>query len=149
MTRTKNKIPMVVNMSCEGEVQCPLCNEFFSLSLFMPQDCTSDFFECPSCLQTIGVEKDTIQLSKEIATRRKGETNVIEDINVIKRVQWHLDVPVCRILSGIKAHVAALSLKERMWLFYQLGGETEDELALIMRELIRLRRKHKRPLKAV
>lgn len=72
-----------------------------------------------------------------------------DDVNIIKRVQWHLDVPVCRILAGVKNHIAALSLKERMWLFCHIGGDTPDELALIMWELIRLRAKHKRPLKTV
>ena len=72
-----------------------------------------------------------------------------DDVNIIKRVQWHLAVPVCSILAGIKAHVAAISMKERFWLFYHLGCETAEELALIMRELIRLRAKHKRPLKTV
>lgn len=67
----------------------------------------------------------------------------------IKRVKWHLDIPVCSILAGIKAHVAAISMKERFWLFYHLGCETAEDLVLIMWQLIRLRRKHKRRLKTV
>lgn len=90
----------------------------------------------------IGVDKDTVQMSDEIESKRR-------DIDVIKRIQYHLDTPVCRILSGIKTHLTTIGIKELSFLYWNLGGESIDELAEIIRGLIHLRRKHKRPLKAV
>lgn len=29
-----------------------------------------------------------------------------------KRVQWHLDVPACRLLSGIKRHIELISIDD-------------------------------------
>jgi len=141
--------PMVVNMSCEGQIQCPLCNELFSLKLFLPEECISDSFECPACLQMISIDKNTVQVGNAIANRRGFEKQINEDVNIIKRVQWHLDVPVCRILAGIKIHLTTISIKELFFLYWNLGGESIDDLALIIWQLIRLRRKHKRPLKTV
>ena len=135
----KKSIPKVVNMSCKGGVQCPIC-----YALFGPTEgktYTAGITNCPWCNKRIEIDWATADYGNAIISGR--------DVNVIRRVQWHLDVPVCRILSGIRAHVAALSMKERFWLYYHLGCETTEELVLIMRELIRLRRKHKRPLKTV
>jgi len=67
---------------------------------------------------------------------------------IIKRVQWHLGVPACKILEGVKNHVAAISYNERWFLFYWLGCKSAEELVALMWALIRLRRKHKRSSKA-
>ena len=147
MGKTKNKIPMVVNMVCDGEVQCPLCYASFS----MPggQDYKAGIMDCPWCHKKIEIDPNTADIGNAIINGRAVSNRTLEGVNVIKRVQWHLDVPVCRILAGIKNHIAALGLRERMWLSYHLGCETAEELALIMWGLIRLRAKHKRRLKAV
>lgn len=52
--------------------------------------------------------------------------------DVIKRVQWHLDIPVCRILAGLKIHIVTISFKERLRLFYWLGCESAEELIDLM-----------------
>jgi len=62
---------------------------------------------------------------------------------VIKRVQWHLDIPVCGILEGVRTHIAAISYNERWLLFYWLDCKSAEELVKLMWALIRLRRKHK------
>ena len=134
-------------MSCEGEIQCPIC-----YALFRPPEgetYTAGTTNCPWCNKKIEIDWATADCGNAIMSGRAVSKSTLDDVGVIRRVQWHLDVPVCGILSGIRAHIAALSLKERMWLFYQLGAETAEELAEIMRELIRLRSKHKRRLKTV
>ena len=143
----KKKIPLVANMSCKGEIQCPLCYSLFT----MPggQDYRAGIMECPWCHKKIEICKDTAEVGNAIIAGRVISKHAIDDVKVIRRIQWHLDIPVCSILAGIKAHVAAISIAERFWLFYQLGCETAEDLVLIMRQLIRLRTKHKRRLKAV
>jgi len=134
-------------MSCDGDVQCPVC-----YALFRPPEGKkygAGTTNCPWCNKRIEIDWATADVGNAIISGRFRGNKSDDDAEIIKRVHWHLDLPVCRILSGIKAHIAACSLKERFWLYYHLGGETVDELALIMRELIRLRRKHKRRLKTV
>jgi len=38
------------------------------------------------------------------------------------RIKWHLNVPVCRTLGGLKIHLAAISLAERWKLIYAFGA---------------------------
>lgn len=140
----RGKGAKVVNMNREGEIQCPLCFKFFNI---VGKESLTGTVECVYCGQTIGFDHSSLELAYTIAAWSTPESFKIEDV-IIKRVQWHLDVPVCRILAGLKIHIAALGLKERMWLFYLLGCETADELANIMWQLIRLQKKHKRSLKA-
>ena len=135
-------------MSCEGEVQCPLCYALFA----MPdgQVYKAGIMECPWCHEKIEICRDTAEVGNAIIVGWPiSLQKPLDNVSIIKRVQWHLDIPVCRILAGIKAHVAAINIAERFWLFYHLGCETAEDLVRIMWELIRLRRKHKRPLKAV
>ena len=143
MAKTKTKNPLVVNMACNGDVQCPVCDVFFNLYCLVAINWDG---KCPNCRSEIEIDQDAIELSCAIRSRLNKEQKQLEGM-ILRRVQWHLDVPVCRILSGIRAHVAALGLKERMWLFYQLGADTAEELVEIMRELTKLRCKHKRRLK--
>jgi len=142
----RGKGAKVVNMSCEGEIQCPIC--YASFTVPYGQAYTAGVMDCPLCHKKIEIDTDTAEIGNAIINGRAVFNRTIKDVDVIKRVQWHLDVPVCRILAGIKTHIAALGLKERFWLFYQLGGESADELVNIMWQLIRLQRKHKRSLKA-
>ena len=146
MKKQKKKIPFVANMSCEGQVQCPLCYGLFT----MPdgQDYRAGIMECPWCHKKIDIGRDTAEMGNAIIAGRAISTKTLDHVSIIKRVQWHLDVPVCSILAGIKAHVAAISINERFWLFYHLGCETAEDLVRIIWELIRLRRKHKRSLNA-
>lgn len=58
-----------------------------------------------------------------------------------ERVAWHLTVPVCRILRGLKTHLSLLSLKERGRLCYLFRCETVKQLERVMWELIKLRKK--------
>ena len=46
-----------------------------------------------------------------------------------ERVQWHLDVPVCRILRGLKIHLTFVSLGERWRLCWYFDVETTEALA--------------------
>ena len=45
-----------------------------------------------------------------------------------ERVQWHLEVPVCRILRGLKTHLAVINLGERWRLCWYFGVETTEVL---------------------
>jgi hypothetical protein len=45
-----------------------------------------------------------------------------------ERVQWHLDVPVCRILRGLKTHLAVISLSERWRLCWYFGVDSAEAL---------------------
>jgi len=45
-----------------------------------------------------------------------------------ERVQWHLDVPVCRILRGLKTHLAVIGLGERWRLCLYFGVDSAEKL---------------------
>ena len=54
-----------------------------------------------------------------------------------KQILWHLSVPVCRTLSGIKIHIATISLRERWDLCYILGCSSAESLVKRMWGIIR------------
>jgi len=71
----------------------------------------------------------------QINTVYKSESSADE------RVAWHLTVPACRILTGLKTHISLLGLKERWYLCNVFRCETARQLERIMWELVKLRKK--------
>ena len=116
-------------MTSDGDIQCPVCDIYFNL---YPLIAINWDGKCPNCRSEIEVDQDTIELSCAIRCRLNREEQQ-KDGRILHRMQWHLDLPVCEILKGIKTHVAALSMKERFWLFYHLGCESAEDLVLIMK----------------
>lgn len=58
-----------------------------------------------------------------------------------ERIIWHLDTPVCEIMSGVRTHVQFLNLKEMWGLCYALKCDSPEELAVVMWKMIQKRRK--------
>ena len=53
------------------------------------------------------------------------------------RLMWHLTVPVCRTLYGLKIHIATISLCERWQLCYLFGVNEAPELVRILWNMIK------------
>jgi len=63
----------------------------------------------------------------------------------IERVDWHLDVPVCEMLSGLKIHLACCGMAERWHLCFILRCTTTEQLCKEMWARIKARKKdHKK-----
>ena len=75
-------------------------------------------------------DKDRLQQRDEIVTEQEHN-----------RVEWHLDVPACRTLRGLKIHIDTIGLREAWWLCYQCNCDSLKQLVAVMWQLIRLRRK--------
>ena len=45
-----------------------------------------------------------------------------------ERVKWHLSIPVCRTLSGLRIHLRHTGLYERQWLCWYFMCDSMDEL---------------------
>jgi hypothetical protein len=54
-----------------------------------------------------------------------------------ERIIWHLSVPVCEIMSGVRTHIRHLGLCEVWKLCYALRCRTPDELPAVMWKLIK------------
>jgi len=58
------------------------------------------------------------------------------------RIQWHLDVPVCRILIGLKIHLATIGICEIWQLCWHLKCQSIEELTKKMWAMIKAKRKN-------
>lgn len=58
-----------------------------------------------------------------------------------ERIIWHLDVPVCRILSGLRTHLRIIGLTEMWKLCYALKCDTPEKLAAVMWDMIKKRQR--------
>ena len=58
-----------------------------------------------------------------------------------ERLIWHLETPVCRIMSGVRTHVLHLSLKELWALCYALKCDSAEQLTAVMWDMIQKRKR--------
>ena len=58
-----------------------------------------------------------------------------------KRIEWHLDVPVCRILRGLKIHLSVINLSELWRLCYWLNCDSAESLCKTMWAMIKGRKR--------
>jgi len=58
-----------------------------------------------------------------------------------ERIIWHLDTPVCRILSGLRIHLWAMGLSEMWELCYALGCDSPEKLLAAMWDMIKKRKR--------
>jgi hypothetical protein len=58
-----------------------------------------------------------------------------------ERIMWHLDVPICRILHGLKIHLATISMNELWQLCYTMKCEVPAHLLDIMWDMIQKRQR--------
>ena len=57
-----------------------------------------------------------------------------------ERIIWHLDVPVCRILSGLKIHLRTINMAEVWQMCYFFKCEA-PELPSVMWNMIKKRKR--------
>lgn len=58
-----------------------------------------------------------------------------------ERIIWHLDVPVCRILSGLRIHLWAMDVQEMWQLCYAFKCDTPEKLLHVMWDMIKKRKR--------
>jgi len=58
-----------------------------------------------------------------------------------KRIQWHLDVPVCRTLRGLRTHLGFINMGELWQLAYHLECDSVESLTKKMWAMIKGRKK--------
>lgn len=63
-----------------------------------------------------------------------------------ERIKWHLDVPVCRTLTGLRIHLGIISLGELNGLCFLLKCDSIAALTVKMWDTIKLKKLVKRPL---
>ena len=61
-----------------------------------------------------------------------------------ERIAWHLDIPVCRVLMGVKAHIKAIGYLEAWRLCYTLRCDSLELLEKAMWIAIKKHRKDSR-----
>jgi len=108
-----------------------------------PQQSTT--YRCPKCGRFYKEEvicnycQDVMVVS---ARKQPGQKILIDYLchsRVKERVKWHLEVPVCRILRGLKIHLATISLSERWQLCYYLKCSSVEGLCKTMWAMIKAR----------
>jgi len=58
-----------------------------------------------------------------------------------ERIIWHLDVPVCRTLTGLRIHLKVIGLAELWHLCYALKCDSLEKLAAVMWDVIKKRQR--------
>lgn len=54
-----------------------------------------------------------------------------------ENIEWHLNIPICRVLCGLKTHLSVIGLKRSWQLCYQLQVSSLDELTNKMWAMIK------------
>jgi hypothetical protein len=56
---------------------------------------------------------------------------------IVERIKWHLEVPCCRTLTGLRIHLAAIGLSEAWHLLWWLRCDSFEALERKMWRLVR------------